>query len=1110
MDPVSPLPRAGPYRAVRAWPAPAGRSAWGALYGSDLAVAIDAFPEAIDRAPAVVGAARAAARLTHRGIRVVLDAGVASTDHTGLAEGVPYRVCEHLAGGPLASADPDWSWPTLRAAVCTGLDALGYAHARGHLHLRLSPATVWLAATDDPASGLKLDGFGVEPLLGSGDPQYLAPEQHLDPAADTGPWTDLYTFGALVWTWATGRPPFGHHADPAAALEAHRSERPPDFAPRFAVPPELEGWLRTLLHKVPETRFVSAADARAAFDRIEGTPSRSVGGAAPIAEPSGTGRPAADGPPPTVVAAVPVDWRGGRRATRPPRLRVAGAGGLTWRESPLVGRERQRDLLWKGLRGVHEEGRPRVVVVRGPSGVGKTRLVQWVAERAAETAGVRTLWIRGDDLRTAVIEHFGLARLEPDRLYGQIVDRLGRDRDAERLAAILAGGVAGDEETGPEPDGWRAALRRLIELEAAERPAMLVIDDAHEADEALELAREIGIPSDQVRRAVLVALIAREDDGLAERPEVENRIASVLAASRAKIVHLEPLEPGARKELYGWLGLSDSLAARVDDRSKGNPQFAIQLVDDWVTRGLLVGGPEGFAIPGGEEPPMPGDLQEVWAARVLGILHTLPGIAAIHLERAAALGMDVDSAEWDVACDDPVNGRVAEAGVRLRAQLLDHLRTARLVGDVQRGFRFAHPMLRECVEGLSRAAGRWASHHQAIATLLEAQERPDPHRVGVHWLEAGEPGRAIDPLFAGIERGMRRSGIAMVGAALGPLERALRGAGVPPDDLRWARLYVRQATVLRRRGMLIAAGELAARARGLADRPGAEEVWSECGRELSRVLHERGEVPEALGLLQQTAARLLRANAKGSELAIVLTRMAVLARMMGALDDAERWATQAHGIVARADLQDPVIEGSVIGELAVIASRRGRMDRAFELFDEALPLLRSAVATQRLAEVENNRGDSLKRAGRWDEAEAAFLEAIRLHELLGIAPEIPKLNLVLCRLHAGRHGEARGVAEEVVRGSATKINGALGVLARSVCDAADGAVGPGARDLGAALDSLQHARFVDPDAAWLAESGARLAVAAGAPQEARLFATFARFQFEALGDAEAVSRMDEL
>ena len=129
-----------------------------------------------------------------------------------------------------------------------------------------------------------------------------------------------------------------------------RSYNPvPAFQPRVAVPPHVEAWLRRLLEKSPERRFRRAADAAAALT-----------GDAPR---------------------FPRTWR--RADPPPPPLALVGAGiklhGL--REVALVGREAERDALWTALGDVAATGRARLVVVRGPAGIGKSRLVEWLAER---------------------------------------------------------------------------------------------------------------------------------------------------------------------------------------------------------------------------------------------------------------------------------------------------------------------------------------------------------------------------------------------------------------------------------------------------------------------------------------------------------------------------------------------------------------------------------------------------------------------------------------------------------------------------------------------------------------------------------------------------------
>ena len=44
----------------------------------------------------------------------------------------------------------------------------------------------------------------------------------------------------------------------------------------------------------------------------------------------------------------------------------------------------EQDLLWRNLSAVYKERRPRVVVLRGASGTGKSHLAEWLCRRGDE------------------------------------------------------------------------------------------------------------------------------------------------------------------------------------------------------------------------------------------------------------------------------------------------------------------------------------------------------------------------------------------------------------------------------------------------------------------------------------------------------------------------------------------------------------------------------------------------------------------------------------------------------------------------------------------------------------------------------------------------------
>ena len=158
---------------------------------------------------------RAVAALDHPHIVSLYDHGLVRRDEADgnrLATGTPWLAMEYVPGGTLAeSMHP--SWPQARQWMLELLEALAHAHARGVIHRDLKPANVLF----DEGGRVKLGDFGLAYLqerhldgtesapLGGGTAAWMAPEQHARRWVDQGPWTDLYTLGALGWCLLTGQ-----------------------------------------------------------------------------------------------------------------------------------------------------------------------------------------------------------------------------------------------------------------------------------------------------------------------------------------------------------------------------------------------------------------------------------------------------------------------------------------------------------------------------------------------------------------------------------------------------------------------------------------------------------------------------------------------------------------------------------------------------------------------------------------------------------------------------------------------------------------------------------------------------------------------------------------
>jgi len=154
----------------------------------------------------------------------------------------------------------DW-----REVADIGLDmcrALRHAHDRGITHRDIKPANLLLG----PDGHVKLSDFGIATLFGYsrltaagnvlGTIDYMAPEQA--DARPTGPRTDLYSLGGVLYTLLARRPPF-RAKSLGEMLDLQRSAAPEPIA-RFApgVPVEFETIIARLLEKEPEKRFATA------------------------------------------------------------------------------------------------------------------------------------------------------------------------------------------------------------------------------------------------------------------------------------------------------------------------------------------------------------------------------------------------------------------------------------------------------------------------------------------------------------------------------------------------------------------------------------------------------------------------------------------------------------------------------------------------------------------------------------------------------------------------------------------------------------------------------------------------------------------------------------
>ncbi|TNE84837.1 MAG: hypothetical protein EP330_27930 [Deltaproteobacteria bacterium] len=398
------------------------------------------------------------------------DAAVEAATHGAIREGSPALIMDWCAGGSLEAVEEVLEWGTLRGMVAQLLAALAHAHARGVLHLDVKPPNLFV--TSRVGWTVALGDFGVAALhaaegedgrMRGGTEGFMAPEQARRRPWELQPHTDVYAVGrTLEWLLDRHRPmvPAGTE-ELVAALTAF------DPAHRIPTAARALGALRAL--GAPEISWTGEEAATASHtvdvDALLGA----------LPEP----RQAMSTPVPTTLA-VPPHWltEMGDMFGGP----VVGSLELRLAQPPMFARTSLQARLWDAVSDLRERGTEARLWLRGPFGVGRSRLARELLAHCEETGAARTLAIQlsseravEDAVREAVVSWLGaMASSRDERLLRaeQVAEQLDLERSLPALLDLVSERVHGS-----------AAVDCLVELLAdrdTERWVVLVDDaDAH-------------------------------------------------------------------------------------------------------------------------------------------------------------------------------------------------------------------------------------------------------------------------------------------------------------------------------------------------------------------------------------------------------------------------------------------------------------------------------------------------------------------------------------------------------------------------------------------------------------------------------------------------------
>ena len=636
-------------------------------------------------------------------------------------------------------------------------------------------------------------------------------------------------------------------------------------------------------------------------------------------------------------------------------------GGQRLVTPPIRGRADELKVIAELVAAVRQ-GRGGVLVIEGPPGIGKSRLLTEVMA-LADKSGVRALFGEAFEYQQAV-PFFSLfmATLRADPPVGD-VEALRRLGDSADLSYWVVHDLA---------DAIYAA--------AAQTPVAIVLEDIHWADNGTLLALR-SLTTVRPDAAVLWVLTARTGAG---GPAVQETL-SVLQRAGAAVVRVGAMSPDAVADM-----VQDVVRASVDEsllnlasKAHGNPFLVTELVGGLGEEGRLnVSGGRavatGHALPRrlGATIQQRLDMLSPGASEVVRVAAVLPdrfsaGLLAAMLERQPASLLS--------ALDEAV-----------RADLL--------VEDGER-LRFRHDLLRECTRQSLPQSLRRAMERQSASVMLNIGAAPA--EVAMQLARSAEPG---DTEAIGVLRQAAQSvGHSDASAAADLSKRALEL--LPAQDQEHGPLVAETVELLNRASRYQEAEDLAVAALSEAVSP-----------------EEEAEIRLRLATLNKhSTQRRVEENRRALQLVKVseVTRARHLAWLAYNLALQEQGGQQRaaadEAAAAAAATGDP--EATILVEvtLALLDGGEGHAGRALRRLEDLCPFARASgvTAARDLAAV--HYALLLAAVGRLDDAAAQVadgMDQVR-RERDAMALDLWTMIDGLVHMSAGRLSAARAAAESL-------------------------------------------------------------------------------------------------
>jgi DNA-binding SARP family transcriptional activator len=398
---------------------------------------------------------------------------------------------------------------------------------------------------------------------------------------------------------------------------------------------------------------------------------------------------------------------------------------------PLVGRESECQLIDACLDQLPFR-RGAVLLIEGPAGIGKTRLV-WELVARAQRRGFKALVGSAYEAERTIA-------------YGPFMEIIqaalrddfsGRELIPTEIGAVISHSSQGGQPVrNSDPRAAQtylfAAIVDFLRHRALAGPLVVVLENCHAADRGtLELVHFLGR---RVHDVPLLLVATRRDEATTAADPLSRLVAGLRDDAAANTLTLGPLSPADHHELLRQSGAQSPLRRSRSDEifrlSQGNPMFALELHEFRAQQAST-------AERSSASETVPPSLR----ANVGERLQKLSPTARELLTEASVLGEDVPYALLEALWSSGKENK-AEA---VLLDLLDELIDARLLTERGIHFRFRHELYRRCVYESASEARRRALHAEAARALVRLGEQEGElpvEQIAAHYRHAGDARQA--------------------------------------------------------------------------------------------------------------------------------------------------------------------------------------------------------------------------------------------------------------------------------------------------------------------------------------------------------------------------------